>query len=258
MKKPIILITPTHSDDRDRYYVSFDYADRILEAGGIPVILTMKLSEDDIKELLDNASGVLFSGGDDVHPAIWGESMHAGCGHMDPERDDLEMALYKEASKRNMPMLGICRGIQMMNVAAGGSIYQDIPSEFKLPADVIPVKHRQGMHSDIPTHYVNIKEGSLLESIFYDNGRENKPAASSAAYGFLDGTNRVLVNSFHHQACKDVAPGYHAVAFSDDGVIEAIENPSLKFALGVQWHPERLRPTDTTKKIFAAFVNKCK
>lgn len=238
MKKPIILVTPTISNGGSQLNMNISYNNAIVENGGIPLMPGIKSTEEDIEQLVKTCDGVLFAGGQDLHPGTFGELTHAACGEITPERDDLEIAMYKYAVKFGKPILGICRGIQLINVAAGGTCIQDIPSEFKPENGCPTLQHRQTTAGNHGTQEVVVEKGSMLHKI--------------------TGEDVLMVNSFHHQACKDVAPGWVVTARARDGIIECIENPSMKFGLGVQWHPEHLVRFDNQRSIFRAFIESAK
>lgn len=234
MKKPIILVTPTPDGGYCHIHISMAYNNAIVENGGIPLMPGFKNTEEDAEEMVKLCDGILFSGGDDLHPKTYGELTHAGCGEITPERDELEFNLYKYAVKYKKPILGICRGIQLINAAAGGNCIQDIPSEYKTPDGMVPLQHRQTTAGNHGTQEIIVEKNSKLSEI---TGKET-----------------LMVNTFHHQACKDVAPGWVVTGRARDGMIECIENPSMKFGLAVQWHPEHLVRFDDQRNIFRAFI----
>lgn len=237
MKKPIIIITPTVNSGYSQLNMSMAYNNAIAENGGIPLMVGFKTEEQDAEQLVKICDGVLFSGGDDLHPETYGELTHANCGVITPERDELELNLFKYCVKYNKPMLGICRGIQLINVAAGGTCIQDIPSEFKPENGCPALQHRQTTAANHGTQEIVVEKNSKLAEI---TGKET-----------------LMVNSFHHQACKDVADGWVVTGRARDGMIECIENPSLKFALATQWHPEHLVRFEDQRNIFKAFIKAC-
>ena len=221
--KPLIGISPTpenksfdHGDFR-RYALADTYTRSILAAGGIPVILPAHAEL--VDDLLDTLDGIVFSGGSDINSSYWNEEPHPEAYGFDAERDDFELQAIPKVVARDMPMLGICRGIQSVNVALGGSIVQDIPDQ--LPDTLQHRQHQDGKKRDAVSHAVSIQEGdNLLYRIHGDTTMET--------------------NSFHHQAIKDLGQGLEVIATAEDGVIEAVWNPSMTFGLAVQWHPEML------------------
>jgi microsomal dipeptidase-like Zn-dependent dipeptidase/gamma-glutamyl-gamma-aminobutyrate hydrolase PuuD len=232
MKRPVIGITGNYADQTctlaEGYYQS------VLKAGGIPVIIPPRYVEEgddcsDLTGVLDNIDGIVFSGGGDPNPLLFGEEPVVQLHSITPERDLQELKLVRMAYDRQIPMLGICKGIQMINAALGGTLYQDIHSQKE---GGVWVKHSQDEDRRFPSHTVKVENGTLLHKLF--------------------GRDTLQVNSFHHQACKDIAPCLRLSAISPDGIIEAIESNEYKSILGVQWHPETfvLRDSDEMMPIF--------
>jgi putative glutamine amidotransferase len=210
------------------------YARCVYEAGGLPLLLP-NLPATDADEVLSHLDGLLLSGGGDVDPAHWGEAPHDKLGLIDPVRDTYEMALVQAALRRDLPMLGICRGVQVMAVAAGGSLWQDIPSQC---ADSLP--HAQSAPRDVASHTVEVEADSLLARVL-------DPDAKQTFY--------ISVNSFHHQAPRACGTIWQPVAHSSDGLIEALVAPEASFALGVQWHPEEMTlSAPAHARLFAALT----
>ena len=214
MKRPVIGITIGYSaQDREIFALRDDYIRSVETAGGLPLVLAPGTPAD-APVLLDHLDGLLLTGGADVDPRLYGEAAHETVTRVFPERDALELALCREALGRDMPLLAICRGHQVLNVATGGTLVQDLPSQWKGAMNHDPEGERWS-----PAHDVRILPGTRLREIL---GRE-----------------RVAVNSFHHQAVKEAGRGAVIAAYSDgDDVVEAIEVPGRRLALGVQWHPE--------------------
>lgn len=179
----------------------------------------MACTDDDteIKVLAEYVRGIVLSGGGDVDPFFYGEEPHPDSRRICPKRDVFEIALSRFALSANIPILGVCRGIQVLNIAAGGDIYQDIYSQ--LPGNQL-IKHCQEAPQWYPTHGINIEAGTMLSSVM--------------------GGNKLRVNSYHHQAVRNVAPDFIVSACSEDGIIEAIESTEHHYALGLQCHPESL------------------
>jgi putative glutamine amidotransferase len=189
-----------------------------------------------LRQLYDLLDGLLLPGGEDVDPALYGEARHEKCGPSSPELDEVELTLARWAVDDGKPVLAICRGIQVLNVALGGTLYQDIAAQ--IPGGAEHVKHRRGPR-DFLAHTATITHGSRLALIL--------------------GATSLPVNSLHHQAVKDVAPGLAVVAQTPDGIIEAMEVPEHPFAIGVQWHPEELVDVDArSQKLFDALVVACR
>jgi putative glutamine amidotransferase len=194
------------------------YVEAVTEAGGVPVVLPPVVGPQAAKALLEGLDGLLLSGGSDLDPGYYGERPIPELDVTIPERDAFEMALLQLALRRRVPVFGICRGMQIMNVALGGTLYQDLPSQ--LGSAVL--KHQQDTPNWQPTHEVEVDEDSWVGGII----------------GAC-----VKVNSYHHQGVKDLAGGLIASARSSDGVMEAVESRdfSERWLVGVQWHPERMR-----------------
>lgn len=232
--KPIIAMT-TYNSKRDENTVSslnMNYSNAILKNGGIPLLLPIveNCMEEYIDNLLCNVDGVLFSGGADVSPIEYNEEPVRELGSCSIERDKFEILLYKKAFERKIPILGICRGLQVINVAAGGTLYQDIYTQ--KPTNK---QHNQKQPWPDKTHKVNI-------------------CADSKLYNILE-EESVMTNSFHHQAAKDIADGFYVSAKAEDDIVEAIEYSSDQFVLGVQWHPEGMfEKHHEFSKLFKAFI----
>jgi putative glutamine amidotransferase len=208
------------------------YIDALQAAGGIPVLIPETLSNDDVQQLYAQLSGLVLPGGGDVDPTVYGETQHPATDAIDPERDRVELYLTRQALADQKPFFGICRGVQVMNVALGGTLYQDLPTEF--PKALTHYYRAPEFERDHLGHSVQVEEESLLARCL--------------------GTPLVEVNSRHHQAARVVAPGLQVVARAPDGVIEALELPSHPFALGVQWHPENLQAQASMRGLFEQFV----
>ncbi len=194
------------------------YPEAIERAGGIPVIVPL-LRPDAIAALLDRVDGVCLPGGPDLQPSIYGEEPHPQLGPTEPRVDAVELALVKAADRRGLPILGICRGMQVLNVARGGTLHQHLP-------DVVGemLNHRQSEHGSNTTHRVETARHSRLRTVL--------------------GGPALEVNSFHHQAVQTLGSGLSATAWAQDGTIEAIEEPGERLVLGVQWHAEGLLAHD--------------
>ena len=215
------------------------FSDTELEA--LRVIECLKksgLEIKDIKQFMDVCDGFLFTGGPDINPFLFGEDTHLKCGNISAARDHLEFRLLSAAMDAGKPIFGICRGVQVLNVGLGGSLYQDIPSQTERE---FPIAHQQPFYYNIPCHRVNITENTLLHSICH-------------------GETQIAVNSSHHQCVHIPAPGLVVSAVAPDGIIEAVEKPDYpNFFLGVQWHPEYLWDRDEAAMgLFQAFVDACK
>ena len=238
MKRPVIGITASQFVETaghgtfSRHSLTKDYSDAVHAAGGLPLILPFYADlAYDVGALLD---GIILSGGSDLDPRLFGDAdVHPATYDIIPARDAAELALARMAIERDLPVLGICRGIQTLNVALGGSLYQDVPTQF--PESLAHRQQERAIPADLPGHTVTVAPGSLLERTY--------------------GSSSIAVNSFHHQAVKDIAPGLTATGWSEDGLIEAIESLSSTYVLGVQWHPELMyKRTSLHQTPFAALV----
>lgn len=230
--RPVIGITSSFDEEEERFYLSRYYVDAIAEVGGLPFIIPPLISEA-AGGFIAGLNGVVLSGGGDLDPIHFGEEPLPCTRKISPRRDNFELELARTALSKRIPILGICRGMQLLNVAAGGSIYQDLTQGVKQP-----LKHDQDAPRWYATHSLQIQPGSKLAGIF--------------------GRFEIRVNSFHHQSVNRLAPGFKATAWSTDGVIEGIESDNLPFAVGVQCHPELMWEKDPCfLSLFMALVNNC-
>ena len=211
------------------------YARQIRNAGGLPFLLPNVLTEMDITDLIASLDGLLLSGGGDIDPVYWHEPPHPAITLVDPARDAFELALARAALSEDLPVLGICRGVQVLAVATGGDLWQDIPSQC-----AHFLQHRQTVPRQLPSHDVTVIPDSLLAGVLWPHGSDH---------------GRLSVNSFHHQAPRNCGTLLSVVATSPDGSIEALALPGAHFALGVQWHPEDMADSDPRQaRIFSALV----
>lgn len=228
MKTPIILaykpLTRTGN-------INEAYPNAIKNSGGE---LKMIETKEEIDNLIQNADGILLPGGADVNPVLYNEEKKEYCGKINDKKDDFEIYLIEKAREKKIPILGICRGIQVLNVKFGGTLYQDIGKDMRnsLNHD----RFDNGPRSFL-AHEVSIEESSMLHKIL--------------------GTDRVETNSLHHQGVKDLGQGLVATGFTSDGLVEALEMPSYPYLVAVQWHPEELTNNPIWKKLFDSFVEAC-
>jgi putative glutamine amidotransferase len=211
-----------------------DYKQAVQHAGGEVRVIEPGM---DVAEALQGAGGLLLTGGDDVAPVLYGEAKHPAVIDAPPERDEFEIALVKEARRRDLPVFAICRGAQVLNVACGGTLFQDIPSQTEGSVDhafTVP-PHTSFAYA----HDLWVEDNSLLATLMAER---------------LNGSDSCAVNSRHHQAIKQLAPGFRVVATAPDGIIEAIEDPAARFCLGVQWHPENFWRTGEFRPLFEGFL----
>lgn len=234
MKPPIIGITSSRIPQRyvrSQIGVTEAYVQAVSRAGGLPMIIPLGLPEAHLLQILSRLDGLLFSGGGDMHPHTYGSQHHSKVSGIDEDRDRTEMFLLRQARLMDLPVMGICRGLQVINVALGGTLYEDIQEQ--RPG---AIQHQFfGLRPrDHRAHPVAVTAGSLLSDLL---GQENP-----------------TVNSLHHQGIRELAEGLTATAFAPDGLIEAFEVPGSRFTLAVQWHPEWLPEDPAMQALFAHFV----
>ena len=230
---PLIGVVPLVDEGRDSYWMLPGYFEGILEAGGAPVMLPLTDGPEVLARLVSSCDGILVTGGQDVSPELYGEQGADAvtlCGELCAARDKMESALIPLAVRGDVPVLGICRGIQVINAVLGGTLWQDLPKQ--RPSEV--------EHHGLPPYEEPVHEVDVLSST---------PLAEAIGAGSY-------VNSYHHQALRDLAPGLEAMAVAPDGVIEAVWRPESRFLWAVQWHPEFSRGVDEkSRKVFSAFVD---
>jgi putative glutamine amidotransferase len=231
--RPVVGITLGDGGRPGFHAMREDYVRSVEQAGAVPVVLPPVRAED-AAALLDRLDGVLLSGGVDVDPVLFGQAPHPKLGQVDRRRDDFELALTREALRRDRPILAICRGHQVLNVAAGGTLIQDIPS---IVAGGVTHDARGPRWRRV--HRVDVLPASRLREIL--------------------GQDTMSVNSFHHQAVDRLGEGLVVSARSEDGVVEGLEAPMCRFVLAVQWHPESFwsRP-DSFQPLFDAHAEACR
>ena len=225
---PIIGIAPCRS--------LTDYVESVRRAGGEPRVFDPL--EDQPEQIVGEVQGVLMTGGVDIDPARYGEEPHATVTAIEPERDAFEFALMLAAREARLPVFGICRGLQVMNVALGGSLIQDIAAEM-----TGILQHTLPTPPCAVAHEVWVSKGSRLWTLMQEK---------------MADADTCSVNSRHHQAIKRLAPGFEVTATAPDGVIEAIECPNATFCLGVQWHPENFWRTGEFRPLFEGFIEACR
>lgn len=230
--KPIIGITNLIDTNKHSYWMLPEYLQMIEDHGGIPVILPVISNKDDIAQLLSGLDGILLTGGQDIQPSLYRELQLECCGETSLERDEFECALIKQAIKKDMPILGICRGVQILNTIHGGTLYQDLATQY----------HTYVNHHMTPPYNRYVHKVKLDHYLKY-----------------LLGEEEIEVNSYHHQAVKDVGNGLSVNAIAEDGLIEAIALEDHTFVVGVQWHPEYLyNQDDANRRLVRTFIEKCK
>lgn len=232
--RPVIGLIPLWDDEKDSIWMLPGYADGIREAGGIPLIFPLTDDEEEICQLMDMVQGVLFTGGHDVSPNVYGEEPVNESVVSCEIRDNMERTALRICLEQDKSVLGICRGIQFINAALGGTLYQDLPTQYEST-----IEHHQSAPYNIPVHKVNIIEGTPLHN--------------------LVGNSTIDVNSYHHQAVKKLAPELSVMAISEDELIEGVYREDKKFFWAVQWHPEFSFQDDyIQRRIFEEFVKSMK
>ncbi|MFQ5828379.1 MAG: gamma-glutamyl-gamma-aminobutyrate hydrolase family protein [Candidatus Methylomirabilia bacterium] len=238
-RHPLIGVTTsvTVQKDPERAYVNSAYLRAVQEAGGVPIPLPPQLEQPSLSELASRLDGLLLTGGGDLDPSAFGEPSHSSVYEVSPARDRLELWLVRSFMETRRPILAACRGIQVLNVALGGSLYQDVASN---PGTEI--RHNQTEPRDQPTHGVKVVSASFLARVL--------------------GADELEVNSMHHQAVRALGNGLLPVAFAPDGIIEGVEpadEDSSRFVLGVQWHPEELVARDqAARRLLRTFIDACR
>ncbi len=228
--KPVVGVMPLWDETKDSIWMLPGYLDGLREAGILPVVFPLSEDREDISALVGMCDGILLTGGHDVSPELYGEAPLEGLVSCCRERDTMEMMVLKAALEKDMPVLGICRGIQFINAVLGGTLYQDLPLQH--PSDT---EHHQHAPYDVPVHKVTVKKHSPL-------------------YDCLQ-AETLPVNSYHHQAVKTLAPGLKPMAVSEDGLTEALYMPGKRFLWAVQWHPEfSYRKDENSLRLFEAFA----
>ena len=224
--EPTVAVIPSYDSSKNFYTVPVSYTEALSRLNAFSVIIPYSVP---FSAVIDKIDGILLIGGGDPDPSLWNQYPKKYVREVQPQRDSFEAAVVKEAFKRDIPLLGICRGCQILTAALGGSLYQDIYAETSSD-----LKHMQNMPACCPSHGILINSGTLLYSVtqkYYNK-----------------------VNSFHHQAIDRLPPGFVCSASASDGITEAVECPSKHFFMGVQWHPELMLGDETQLSLFSAFV----
>ena len=232
-KKPVIGITARVEKDQT-YALDPVYGKAILQSGGLPLIVPI-VDEEDIPALCERLDGLIVTGGGDINPTLYGEEPHLRLGAVYPGSDLYEKELILNFLKLDKPFIGMCRGLQMLNISLGGTNYQDLESQFEGTL----YQHKQMALRTHRTHSVTLEDDSQLLSIM--------------------GEKSFHVNSFHHQGVKDVSKELKVAARAADGLVEALESEKYQFVMGIQWHPEEfaVEGDEASKKLFDRFVKEC-
>jgi putative glutamine amidotransferase len=234
MTLPLIGVTTSKSLDREGYPMITcmeSYTRSVITAGGNPVLIPLGLHDDQINDLLLRLDGVLFTGGGDIHPERFGGKDHPKISEINEDRDQIEMELYQIAVHQETPFLGICRGLQLINVASGGSLYTHIADQHP---GAMEHCYYPGWPRDYLPHSVKVEKNSRLMQITQQK--------------------EMQVNSLHHQGIDRLGEGYTATAYAPDGLIEAVELSGHPYGLAVQWHPECLQDHRSMRAIFESFI----
>jgi len=231
--RPIIGLIPLYDDERESYWMLPGYMKAIEKAGGLPIMLPLTEDEEELSEAYSLCTGILFTGGHDVSPDVYGEKAKSTCGKPCKSRDFMESFILDRCLVDDKPFLGICRGLQFINAYLGGSLYQDLPTEYNCR-----VEHHMSPPYNRPAHKVQVLEGTRLAKIIGSGIHE--------------------VNSYHHQAIKTLSPKVEKMAESEDGLVEAIAVKNHRFAIGVQWHPEfSYENNEESMNLIKAFIKEC-
>lgn len=233
--KPIIGIVPAIDEEKGLYYVHEDNIRAIEEAGGTPILIPYYSTPKNTR-ILHLMDGLYLTGGNDIDPTLFGEEPKPHLGNITRVRDNFEIKIIRKILELEKPILAVCRGTQILNVALGGDMYQDIYSQIETPI----LQHQQNATKSHPSHFVNIDKNSLL-------------------YQLVNET-KIKVNSRHHQANRNIAKSLKISGRANDGVIEAIESTDHRFVLGLQWHPENMavKGDEVSRKIYQGFIQVCK
>lgn len=230
MMKPLIGLVPLYDEEKESLWMLPGYMNMLESDGAIPIILPLTSDPQILDYFLEMCNGFILTGGHDVNPEFYGKERSAQCGVSCSLRDEMEQYLFQHAVERDQSILGICRGIQFMNACMGGTLYQDIPTEY-----LTQVEHHMQPPYDRAAHQVHILKHTLLYQIVH--------------------TDKLDVNSYHHQAVRTVAKEFKIAAVSEDGIIESIYLPDKNFVLGIQWHPEFSYQKDIySRMIIHAFI----
>ncbi len=228
--KPIVGVIPLWDEEKESFWMLPGYMEGLMEAGALPVMFPLTDTEFDLSSLMSICKGVLFTGGHDVSPGLYGEEPLNELVSCCPARDRMESIILDIAIRQDKSLLGICRGLQFINAALGGTLYQDLPIQHPSP-----INHHQNPPYDHPVHKVRLREESPMYNLFQEE--------------------TISVNSYHHQAIKTLAPSLRIMAESIDGLIEAVYMPEKRFLWAIQWHPEfNFRTSRESRKIFEAFI----
>lgn len=231
--RPVIGLTTLFDDDKESYWMLPGYMKVVENCGGLPIMLPLSDDESELGDAYSLCDGIMFTGGHDVSPEVYGAGRSSSCGATCHKRDAMEGYLLDRCLEDDKPLLGICRGIQFINAYLGGTLYQDLPTEYNSK-----IEHHMMPPYDRAAHSVIVADNTILSDIIGPGIHE--------------------VNSYHHQAVKDLSPRVIQMASSSDGLVEAIAVRDHRFAIGVQWHPEfSYRNNRESMLLVKAFVDEC-
>lgn len=233
--KPLIGIVPSIHENERYYFTMEDNVEAIKRTGGIPVILPYIEGTSELTQLITSIDGLYLAGGNDVDPIYFDEEPHPQLGEVNPTRDAFELQILKQMLAQNKPILGICKGCQMINVVLGGTLYQDIHAQMNQSL----VQHQQNSPHSYPTHQIVLEKKSQLHQIINESS--------------------IKVNSRHHQAIRTLGKSLMVTSRTQDGLIESIESTAHDFVIGVQWHPESLLAANDgpSTQLYTTFIKKC-
>lgn len=253
-RKPVIAVTTRLELETDRFYLGRHYCEALEALGAVPLLVPLIASEEYLASVASLVDGLLLPGSDtDVDPLRFGEEPRPGLKKIIPEKEETDLILIREAERQSLPTLGICFGMQILNVSRGGTLIQDIASEVENC-----VKHEQGVPLARGSHSIEVAPDSYLSRLITKDG--NAGTGDPTGKDVSGGMRSIIVNSHHHQAVKELGRDLTATAWTRDGIVECIEDISDKrFVLGVQWHPElSWRNDGLSNSIFKNFVAACR
>ena len=229
--KKVIGIMPLYDDEKKSYWMLPDYMKMLEAENAVPLMLPLTSKASELDYFLETCGGFLLTGGHDVSPSVYHAKKEPWCGSCCEARDEMERYILHGAVELDKAVLGICRGLQFMNACYGGTLYQDLATEHPSPID-----HHMSPPYDRVAHQVTVQKDTPLYQLL--------------------GKEQIGVNSYHHQAVRELSPHFRAMAFSEDGLVESIWMPASKFIVGVQWHPEFFyRADENSRKLINAFVS---
>lgn len=233
--KPVVGVVPLYDEEKNSIWMLPGYMDAVVAAGGLPVILPMHTTRADLRQFANTCQGFLFTGGQDVWPGLYGEEPVPLCGKPCSVRDVMERELLQLALEKNRAVMGICRGLQFINVALGGSLYQDLATQFYKNSDV---NHQQPKPYNLPQHPVQVVEGTPLHTLLQKEV--------------------IQVNSCHHQGVRGLADRLQAMAYAPGMLVEAAYMPGQRYVRAYQWHPESMYTADAAQaSLFTDFIQAC-